>query len=869
MRYLMLFGGALVAFGSVPAAAQSDDEPIEEIITTGTRIVRTDQYSEAGHVVGMDEIQIDAFAELNIADVLRSSPLNSHGSFVEQAGWSNQSNATFDLRGLGSNRTLVLIDGMRVPGSPNMFASATNINLLPNAAIKRIDILADGASAVYGSDAMAGVVNFVLHRDFDGIEISARYGERSRDDGGDQSVSLLAGRSWERANVVFALDYSLRDPIFDRDRHYLAPTAEDLNGDGRIDFFDEVVGISPYGRTWEVFDPVTGYYSLQAASDCPTTNGFVGELYFGAFGLPDDSGCGYAFGEIAVNRAELTKLSAYGFASFELHEKVELYTRAMVMENESFGRFAPAATNWPSPPASHPHNPFDLDQMIADGLITDQAELWGYYRWDNIGPRNSYVKDFQWDIAAGFKGYLTDRIDYDIYVQSGRYKSDDLGRYFLYFPGLNYVLQNGIDPFSQEGIETMRTETWQDNFTEQSRVYGHLQINAWDLFGAGESIALVGVEYVTFDYENLYDPRSEAGEVGGSSGWSNGGDRSISTLFLEYLLPVTENTEVSLAGRYDRYSDFGGTVTPSVGVVSNLTDRFAIRARWGEGFVAPDMGALYGPTLNDRAYVYDPIIGSDWIAQGVSAANEELQPETSTSISVGFDWEYLDGHSLDVTYYSIDIDNVIIWPDYQDLAWADAAGEQWEPDGNRVIRSGGLIREIYSIGTNANRLEASGIDVALDSNFDTAVGNFGVRAFYSRQLAYKENAYYRGSYQDTRRFPGQPETRAQLGVNWSYGDHAVSAVANYIGGHSTDSERDNDTGVLSRSEQEYDSYVIANLSYAFDAGRWGFFRLGANNVFDEDPALDPTQGLPATMSLYDYVGRVIFLEYRNTFRWGD
>jgi iron complex outermembrane receptor protein len=124
------------------AFAQSDDDSIEEIITTGTRIARTDQFQEAGHVIEMDEITIDAFAELNIADVLRSSPLNSHGSFVEQSGWTNQSNATINLRGLGSERTLVLVDGMRVPGSPNMTASSTNINLLPMAAVQRVDILA-------------------------------------------------------------------------------------------------------------------------------------------------------------------------------------------------------------------------------------------------------------------------------------------------------------------------------------------------------------------------------------------------------------------------------------------------------------------------------------------------------------------------------------------------------------------------------------------------------------------------------------------------------------------------------------------------------------------------------------------------------
>lgn len=863
------FGVAIAAILlQQPALAQSDEEVIDEIITTGTRIVRTDHYNEAAHVVEMDEIAIDSFAELNIADVLRSSPLNIHGSFNERSGNTAQSNATINLRGLGSDRTLVLVDGMRVPGSPVMTASATNINMLPMTAVKRIDILADGASAVYGSDAMAGVVNVVLHRDFEGLEISARYGDRSRDDGSDEAISVLAGLSSGRGNLVFAFEYSHRDPIFDRDRFFTAAQANDLNGDGRIDFFDETVGISYFGRTWEVFDPNTFYYDTQAATDCPTTNGFRGSMYFGRFGTPDQSGCAYAYADIAANRAELEKLNGYVFGSYDISDVTQIYGRILLVHNESFGRFAPPATSWPFPPADHPHNPFDLDQMIADGLITDQAELWAYYRWDNIGPRDGLVEDDQWDVSVGFKGDLGERMNYDVYVQTGRYESYDLGQYFLYFPGLDEVIMNGIDPFSQEGVEAMRTEVWQDSFTEQSRAYAHLQIDAWDVFGAGESIALVGVEYVTFDYENLYDPRSEAGEVGGSSGWSNGGDRSITSLFLEYLLPVTDGTEISLAGRYDDYSDFGGTFNPSIGIASQLHDRFAVRARWGEGFVAPDMDELYGPTNNWRGFVYDPTIGGDWLVDQIySYSNSDLEPETSTSLSLGFNWQYLDNHSIDVTYYEIEIENVIIWPDAQDLVWADVAGEQWDPDFTRVERTGGFITAIHGFGSNANRLEASGLDVLLSSSFDTGFGLFDLHGFYSKQLSFKENAYYKGSYQDTRKFPAQPDTRAQLGVSWSLDDHSVSLVGSYIGRHSTDEDQDIDSGVMTRSEQQYDDYYTANLSYSYDAGDWGQIRVGANNVTDEDPVLDPTQGVPSTLNLYDYTGRVVFAEYRKTFDW--
>ena len=183
------------------------------------------------------------------------------------------------------------------------------------------------------------------------------------------------------------------------------------------------------------------------------------------------------------------------------------------------------------------------------------------------------------------------------------------------------------------------------------------------------------------------------------------------------------------------------------------------------------------------------------------------------------------------------------------------------------MRVGGFVREIYGFGTNANRQEASGIDALLSSSFDTGIGLFDLHAFYSKQLSFKKNAYYKGSYQDTRNFPGSPDTRAQAGISWRLGDHAVSLVASYIGKHAVESEQDPVTGVLNVLDEEWDSWTTANLSYAYDAGDFGRIRVGANNLTDEDPVLDPTQGLPGSLSLYDYTGRVVFVEYRKTFDW--
>lgn len=858
-------------FASQPAATQSaehdlrdDEQRIEEIIVTGTRIVRHDRFDAAGHVVNIDEGQIDALATLNIADVLRSSPLNAFGSFNERSGNTAQSNATINLRGLGANRTLVMVDGLRLPGSPNMGADAVNINMLPMAAVQRIDILADGVSAVYGSDAIAGVVNMVLHKDFEGIELSMRYGDRSEDDGGDQSIGILTGARIGRGQVTLALEYSERDPIFDRDRWYTSPWIVDTDGDGEIHLYTDTDGISYFGRTWEIYDPSTGYYELAAAADCPTTGGFRGVMGAGAFGLPTHTLCTYAFAEIAANRAGLEKFNSYVYASYDISDNVEMYARGLFAENESFGRFAPPAADWPNPPASHPHNPFDIEQMIGDGLITDAAELWGYYRWTNLGPRDDNVNDKQWDGVVGFKGDVSDTMSFDIYVQSGEYTSTTESTGYLSYPGLEYALENDIDPFSDAGFEAMHATPTQDNFTRQTRLYAHLQFDAGDFFSAGRGTALIGAEYADTDYQNKFDEMSEQGLIGGTSGNSSSGERTFASVFAEYLLPVSENSWLNLAARYDEYSDFGSAFSPGISYNIDVTDDLALRARWGKGFKAPALDMLYGAESFSADTAYDPLTGATRQFATWYRPNPDLGAESSMSYSVGANWEYLQGHSIDLAYFAVSIEDAITWPGAQSLLWAEGAGVQFDPSGARVERQGGQVREIITYPTNSDRLEGDGIDFQAHSQFDSNWGAFSVNAFVSHQLHNKANAYFKGGFQDVAGFNGLPRTRAQASARWDLGKHGVDWVVDYIGSYSDDQDVDVQSGELTKSPNNLDSWTIMNLAYRFDAGRFGRLKIGANNLTNEDPVLDK-DGKYSNSYLYDAIGRVLYVEYRKAF----
>ena len=197
------------ALQAVPAMAQEDEsaKPVEEVVVTGSRITRSTLNSQSQDTLVISAEDMQVAGDISVADALRTSNLNSLGSFRESSGSSAQSNATVNLRGLGAGRTLVLINGRRVAGSPSLGGGGTvNLNLIPFSAVDRIEVVADGASAIYGSDAIAGVVNVILKQNYDGLRISGRMGDRDRDDGTEESISFLWGSTSDKGSVTFGLE---------------------------------------------------------------------------------------------------------------------------------------------------------------------------------------------------------------------------------------------------------------------------------------------------------------------------------------------------------------------------------------------------------------------------------------------------------------------------------------------------------------------------------------------------------------------------------------------------------------------------------------------------------------------------------------
>lgn len=873
------------AMAAEEAMAADENENVEEVFVTGSRLARTN-LDTGSQLVTMDRTDIDALGTLTIADTLRSSPLNSLGSFSERSGSSAQSNATVDLRGIGSERSLVMINGRRMVGSPNLGASSININMIPMSAVERLDVMADGGSAVYGSDAVAGVVNLQMRDNYDGTEIKISKGDRANDDGTENSFSFITGVTSDTGNITFAVEKSSRDAIFDADRSYTSAWARDTDGDGIIEAYVDTDGYSIYGQSIAIYDPTTGYDDIQAGNSCQSDQPWLGSVDASTdWAVPGATYCMYGYANASANKAALDKTSTYLSFNRKLSQGTELFGTALVSKVESFGRFAPPAAAWENMPEDYADVPFDIAALLASGDITvdpitgePNYEITGYYRWTNIGPRDNLVTDTQTDFVFGLRGDINDDVNYEVYAQQSIYDVKELGYYYLSYPGLEYVLSQGIDPFSAEGAGAMSATTTQDNFAKMDKFYGQVTFGLGDVFGAGDVNALVGVESIKMSYQNKYDRASENGFVGGSAGNSSDGTRDINAIFGEANLPVADDIELNAAVRYDNYSDFGSAVSPSLSGTWAVSDDLTVRARVSQGFRAPGLDQLYGPETFSAEQATDyskcanatPVVAAaDCPAGQVDTyyrTNDELDAETSSTFSIGANWEFVQDWSVDAGFWMVGITDTIIQSTTQDVLNAEAAGIAMTSADVTYVDRTVAKPKVYSSYTNAGDMNVSGLDIKLAGLTDTALGQFTFNGLVTKQLSYEEAAYYQGPTQDKTGFYLYPEIKAQLVLGWNAGGHSVNYVVDYIGEHASATSINTDTLLLDSSSEKLESWTTMNVSYGYKSDDFGTIKIGARNLTNEDPVLDKNGKFDSDLyDLYDATGRVVYSEYSIEF----
>lgn len=850
--------GLATALTAVPIAwaeEENAEEIVEEVVVTGSRIKRTGN-TLSRPVISMTADAMTASGAVSVADALRESTLNSLGSFRESSGSSAQSNATIDLRGAGAERTLVLLNGRRTTGSPSLGGGGTaNLNMLPRENIDRIEIIADGASAIYGSDAVAGVVNVILKDEYEGFTLKTRYGTRSRDDGEEIGVSLLTGASSDRGSFVAGFEHDSRDPIFDANRSFTAARKEDRNGDGVIQGYEETVGISIYGYTLlnPAYDGSLSYdpdntdsWLYHPGANCSTTDGFQGEMEY--FGL--GKYCGYAYALVSANRTSLDRNNAWISADYEITDDVEFFFDMLWSGIETFGRYAPPAAPGPVIPGDA------RNQIISPTQGTIEATR-GYFRWTPIGFRDNVNNDNLLDINVGLRGSLSDNVSWEAYATVSEYVATSVGTYYLSYAGLDYNISTEVDDFD-EFVANLKHTTLNDDRQVMKKFFVGAQ---WDMFemAGGQASSYFGLEQFETNYTALVDAQSEAGLVGGSAGNSAQGNRSVTAVFAETILPVTDWMEIDLAARYDSYSDVGSAVTPRVGVTANVPSlpALTIRASYGEGFKAPELSDLFGATA------FSASSGTDYYGCQVNdieladcpqqqfqtyiGSNPNLKAENSSSYSLGVEYDITDDWQAILTYFNLELEDAISLTSAQDQLDVD-----YQTNGNNpnVVRIGAAVQSISAGYQNAVvPVERNGLDLRVLGSLETSYGRFGFIGDIAHYLTYDtELSYGTGDLYNAAGNLGFTKWRANALIRWSMDDYFASLSWAYVGSSESNS-----------TDEKYPQWDVFNGSVGYDFGERGTLRLQVRNMFDRDPLLD--DGEMANEYIYDLTGRVVTLNY--------
>jgi len=842
-----------IAFGTVSslslsgaAVAQQEtqaDDKVEKIQVTGSRIRRTDLEGSVPVTV-IDRAAIDLSGQISVSDLLRSTSFNSAGSFRPQSGSSAQGISSVSLRGLGAERTLILVDGRRLPKSPST-GQSQDLNSIPIAAVERIEILSDGASAVYGSDAIGGVVNIILRKDFDGVELRLGQSDVStpREGGDREEGSAVFGVTNDKGRIIGGVSWNNRDIIFENAYDWVQP------------------GASSFGVNW--LTPA-GFKSIVPEESCNSLENF----FFLASGA-----CAYNFNATNANEASTGNKSAFVKADYEINDDWKIFSQALITKTESFGRYAPSL-NDSGPAASlstfSPNNPTNPDSPFFNAANGVNKEVTIRHRFAALGNRDNEIDNWSTDFFVGVEGEFNEMF-IDVGVRKSASKTYGIGRNYLMSSNARIAMDSGDyllnDPFGtrftatadQEAYTTLlnglKVTTARIGNFDQEEVFGSVAFDAYQL-DSGAIQAVVGFEYRKETYSDKYDSLSEAGQVGGSSGNSAGGGRDVTGIYFETLIPATDSVEVTLAGRYDEYSDYGSDFSPKISVKYDVMEDLVLRASYGEGFRAPTLDILTQQPASDNPSVSDPRscvnlgLEADCTVQvsAVTIANPEISSETSTQLSLGFAYQPTEWLSMSVDYYDIEITNLIRFFGALTILTREESGAGLPPGiGLTRLANGGvdLITQGFS---NDGSWEINGVDFNFNTNFD-----FGDYGSLTQTLQFNQqfDSIIDGG-EDTLKTAGEPDQRASLSSAYTIADFEFAWVTNYIGAQRRDGD---DTA----------SWITHDMqaTYIFSTGTT--VSVGAQNIFEKDPQLNGFGGRNYNFNLYDAYGRIAYVRLIQRF----
>lgn len=912
---LTLIGAAATATAA-EAQQVAAEEPavLTEVIVTGSRIARSDLESASPLVVVNEEF-FKQKGSVNVEEVLNQLPqiVPGLGAQVNNGG---DGTATVDLRGIGPTRTLVLINGRRfVPATQT---GRTDLNAIPANLIRRIDVVTGGASAVYGSDALAGVVNFILKDDFEGIELGTRFGQSGQGDGTTRDLYLLLGGNFAdgRGNAVIAASAYDRDDVLQSEREW---SAIDLQGNGSATGIAGRLDNSPF-NPYQAFGgaPAGSNYAFNADGSVRRFDNNLPELNNGV-------GDRYNFAPVNYLVTPQQRYTLDGFLKYDLTSSLQAYAELYYISNKAAQNLAPTPATNLVLPITNPLLSASARALLAARPDPTAPAIFRR-RMVEFGPRVSDVKFDTSQVVTGLKGELGGDWSWDAYYSYGRTAQTigilgDISETRLNaslagcpagagtVPGCRIVDFFGPDKITAADASWLRISSAVDTFEFQRHLFQAIASGPLFQLPAGAVGSAVGVEYRDDQTEFVPSDSSQRGDLSGFNAVQPvSGGFDVKEFYAEIEVPLVADASFArslsfdAAARLSDYSTVGNLFTYKGGLEWKPIDSLRFRTTYAKAIRAPSVFELFQAGDQSFPTVTDPcaLIRANGTPQTPTPAtlavcqlsglpgagtlpaqtnsqvearltgNPDLEEEEGDTFTVGLVWQptSLDGFSATLDYYDITVSGYVARLSGGAAAQVAACffsgittAAQYAADPNcaNISRnpSGELL--ITQPRVNTGDLKTNGVDVALNYSFDFGGANADAGRLSVRLDANFLNSWELGGVE----YAGQtssdngtlPELRTNMRVVYDIGAFQASLNWQRVG---EVEERPGDGGDTDIPAYDYfDLFARYTLAERYELS------LGVSNLTDKDPPIILT-GFTNTNtdnSQYDGLGRKYVLSF--------
>jgi iron complex outermembrane recepter protein len=811
---------SIVGFSSVAQAEEAAAIKVERIAVTGSRIQRQDmETSSPVTVIDAKAIRIEGY---NSVDQLLQAQTSMAGAAVGSTTNNGSDGvAQVDLRGMGASRTLVLLNGRRMVNSGSGADSAVDLNSIPVAMIARVEILKDGASAVYGSDAIAGVVNIITKKDFEGVQVDLNGSSTDKGDGETAEFNVLYGFSTKTGNYTLGAAASTREGVVQSDRDWTEPGSSSFIPTGTLGTKvqnaegDWVARTSGYDYTQDSwYQTPSKRYSLFANM----TEEFGSDLVLTADAVYTKRKSDQ---QLAPQPADIM-LGVCGEANIDLAKCVSL---------------TPA--------------------MIAGGIAADKTGRVNYRRrLNDVGPRVYEQDTDTLRLSAGLEGSLdvSTGLNWDLAYTYGKNKANNsVANSINAVKTANSVYANQDAWFSGETLTSailadIGFKQQENGGNEQHIVSAGLNGDLFDLSAGAVGFA-IGAEYRRDSGFFNPDPVVVAGEGTSAQQDPTDGSYEVISFYQEVSVPFSEKLTGEFALRFDDYSTFGNASTWKMGLTYTATDEIMLRAVAATGFRAPNVSELFGGNTGSYDYLNDPW-GNEQDPQILVnySSDNNLQPEESESFTAGFVYSpsFIDGMSMTVDYWKFNVSNAITRLDAQ-------AGLDDCHEGNLAtcekfqITVDGDLSNFTNPLTNVGQQHTSGVDFNLAYRFEAVGLTWNINNDLTYLLKFEQDGE---DYTNTTdgNFGGYAKVRNNFSLQAGQGDWNITYFNRYIG----------ETDYLA-GDAKVDSVLYHNVAVNYFIMDGFNVTLGVKNLTDEEPSYVANGSDGGTVpQVFDTIGRQIY-----------